>query len=56
MMMAALLTTAVAALAFGPNKGAKPHVLFILVDDLGHSELGYNRALTPTGSTKEVGR
>jgi len=30
------------AAAFGPAK--KPHVLFILVDDLGHAELGYNRA------------
>lgn len=27
--------------AFGPAK--KPHVMFILVDDLGHAELGYNR-------------
>ena len=36
------------AAAFGPAQ--KPHVLFILVDDLGHAELGYNRAT----ATKEV--
>ena len=34
--------------AFGPAK--KPHVMFILVDDLGHAELGYNREVP----TKEV--
>jgi hypothetical protein len=35
--------------AFGPSK-TKPHVLFILVDDLGHAELGFNRIV----KTQEV--
>ena len=35
--------------AFGQSK-MKPHVLFILVDDLGHAELGYNRQV----KTQEV--
>ncbi len=39
------------AAAFGPAS-TKPHVLFILVDDLGHAELGYNRQV----KTQEVGR
>eukprot|EP00729_Bicosta_minor_P025012 gene25012-2650_t len=37
------------AAAFGPAS-TKPHVLFILVDDLGHAELGYNRQV----KTQEV--
>ena len=38
----------------GVAEGGKPHILFILVDDLGRAELGYQRKLTPTGPTHEV--
>ena len=53
--MARLLSLSVYAIAFGITKAKtpKPHVLFILVDDLGFAEVGFHRAEF-NDTTKEV--
>ena len=48
------LSSAIAAGSADGTASTKPHMLFVLVDDLGYGNVGFNRENSPTGNDTEV--